>query len=155
MMDHYQPRCVTQKAKEIVSRVASRRSNEGGDRFGEVTARQPLPQSLDASRWQRDVKIDVKGMHTLLFGTTAIDLSGLEQLVDPSQTRTIGYIIHYYRETYSEKTGNLREGLEKVMEDIHQGGVDILLPFKAGNLAMPRIYEVAAAMNRMRTLKIK
>jgi predicted ABC-class ATPase len=155
MMDQYQPRCVTQKAKEIASKHASMRRCEGGDRFGKVTDRQPLPQSFDASRGQRDVKIDVKGLRTLLFGTTAIDLSCLEQLVDPSQARTIGLMIHYYCENYSEKAGNLREGLTKVMEDVRQKGFDILQPYKAGNLAMPRIFEVVGAINRMRTLKIK
>jgi len=155
MMDQYQPRCVTQKAKEIASTHTSRRLNEGGARFGTVTDRQPLPQSFDASRGHKDVKIDVKGMRTILFGTTAIDLSSLEQLVDASQTRTIGLMVHYYSENYMEKTQHLREGLTKVMDDFRERGFDIFLPHKVGNLAMPRIYEVAGAINRMRTLKIK
>ena len=101
------------------------------------------------------MKIDVKGMRTILYGSTAIDLSCLEQLVDPSQTRSIGLLIRYYSEHYLDKTENLRKGLEKVMEDIREGGFDILLPYKVGNLAMPRIYELAGAINRMRSLKIK
>jgi hypothetical protein len=78
----------------------------------------------------------------------------LEQLVDPSQTRCIGLVIHYYSEHYLEKTKNLGEGLTKVMEDVSEKGFDMLLPYKVGNLAMPRIYEVAGAINRMRTLRI-
>jgi DNA invertase Pin-like site-specific DNA recombinase len=76
-------------------------------------------------------------------------------LVDPSQTRTIGLMIHYYSEHYLEKTQNLREGLTKLMEDVQEKGFDILLPYKVGNLAMPRIYELAGAINRMRTFKIR
>jgi predicted ABC-class ATPase len=155
MMDQYQPRCVTQRAKEIASTHPGRRLSEGGARFGKVTDRQPLPQSFDASRGHRDVKIDAKGIRTLLFGTTTIDLSCLEQLVDPGQARTIGLLIHYYSESYMEKTQHLREGLTKVMDDLREKGFDLLLPYKAGNLVMPRIYEVAGAMNRMRTLKVK
>jgi hypothetical protein len=34
-------------------------------------------------------------------------------------------------------------------------GFNILLPHKVGNLAMPRIFEVAGAIIRIRTLKIK
>ena len=34
-------------------------------------------------------------------------------------------------------------------------GLDILSPFKAGNLARPRRYEVAMAVNRMRTLAVR
>ena len=64
--------------------------NEGGESFGRITSRQPLSQSFDASRGKREVKIDVKGIRTILYGSTTIDLSYLEQLVDPSQTRAIG-----------------------------------------------------------------
>jgi predicted ABC-class ATPase len=155
MMDNYQPRYVTGKAKEIVRKHASKRVDEGGANFGRITERQPLPQSFDASRGQREVKIDAKGMRTILYGSTTIDLSYLEQLVDPSQTRAIGLMIHYYSEHYLEKTQNLKEGLTRVIADIQEKGFDALLPYKVGNLAMPRIYEVAAAINRMRSLKIK
>lgn len=155
MMDNYQSRFVTTRAKEIALKHVSKRIDEGGSNFGKITARQPLVKSFDASRGRRDVKIDAKGMRTILYGSTAIDLSYLEQLVDPSQTRCIGSVIHYYSEHYLEKTKYLGEGLTKVMEDVSKKGFDMLLPQKAGNLAMPRIYEVAGAINRMRTLKIK
>lgn len=155
MMDNYQPRCVTHLAKEIVLKHGKKRVDEGGEHFGNITNRKPLIQSFDASRGRREVKIDAKGTKTLLFGSTTIDLSFLEQLVDPSQTRTIGLMIHYYSEHYLEKTSSLREGLIKVMEEVQEKGFDILLPYRAGNLAMPRIYEVAGAINRMRSLKIK
>jgi len=53
------------------------------------------------------------------------------------------------------RTKNLREGLIRVMEDVVERGFDILLPYKVGNLALPRLYEVAGAINRMRTLRIR
>ncbi len=64
-------------------------------------------------------------------------------------------MMHYYSEHYLEGTRSLREGLGKVIEDVMERGFDILLPYKVGNLAMPRLYEVAGAINRMRTLKIE
>jgi len=155
LMDHYQPRCVTQRAKEIAQKHTSKRMSEGGDHFGKITLRQLLPQSFDASRGRKEVRIEAKGMKTILYGSTNIDLSHLEQLVDPSQTRAIGLMIHYYSERYLDKTQNLREGLTKVMADIQERGFDILLPHKVGNLAMPRIFELAGAINRMRTLRVK
>jgi predicted ABC-class ATPase len=155
MMDNYRPRCVTSRAKEIAEKYPSRRVNEGGDSFGEVTLRQPLVESFDASRGRRDVKIDAKGMRTILYGASTIDVSHLEQLIDPSQARAIGLIIHYYSEHELDKTDHLREGLVKVMEEIRAKGLDILLAYKAGDLALPRILEVAGAINRMRSLKIK
>jgi predicted ABC-class ATPase len=155
MMEGYRARCVTERAREIAARHATRRADEGGAAFGSVTPRQPLPESFDASRGRRDVKIDARGRGTILYGSTSIDVTALDQLVDPAQARTIGLIIHHYCENYLDKTATLFEGLTAVMEEIRTSGLDILMPFKAGNLALPRLAEVAAAVNRLRGLKIK
>lgn len=155
MMDEYRPRCVTQKAKEIAVRHEVKRKNEGGDSFGEFLTRRPSAPSFDASRGKREVKIDAKGLKGILYGEDFIELSYLEQLVDISQTRCIGFLIHYYSTHYVDKSEHLRDGIEKVMRDVEERGFDILLPFMVGNLALPRIYEVAGAINRMRCLKIE
>jgi len=155
MMDSYQPICVTHMVKEIARKHPSRRLDEGGQSFGDVTPRRPLRASFNPSRGKRDVKIDAKGLKSILFGTTSIDLSCVEQLVDVSQTRTIGLMIHYYAQRYLDNSVSLREGLKLVMEDLRQKGLDCLLHYKVGNMAMPRIFEAAATINRMRTLQVK
>ncbi len=153
MMDAYTPRDVTTAARKIIAKHETRRSAEGGEQFGAVSGRTPKAQSFDASRGKRDVKIDVKGLHTLLYGATTIDLSGLEQLVDMSQTRAIGDIILYYSRKYAGREYTLHQGLEQLFEELEQQGLDILSARKPGNYAMPRKFEVAAAINRMRTLE--
>ena len=100
------------------------------------------------------MKIDTRGRHEINFGRERIDLNGLEQLFDPSQTRAIGDIIHYYAQTYGGRRLTLREGLTRTMADVVREGLDLLSPYKLGDYAMPRIFEVAAAINRMRSLKI-
>jgi len=155
MMDNYRPRCVTERAKEIARRYTSRRRDEGGETFGRVTPRAPLPESFNPSRGRREVKIEAKGLHHILYGTTSIDLSALEQLVDQSQTRALGAMIHRYATRYADGNRTLREGLELLMKEVEEGGLDCLLPHKVGNLAMPRVFELAGAINRMRTLKVR
>jgi predicted ABC-class ATPase len=155
MMDEYRPRAVSKKAKEIASRNGLQRKDEGGDSFGEVTPRKPTSHSFDASRGRKDVKIDVKGLHGMLYGETFVDLSALEQLLDSGQTRCIGLIIYYYAQHYRGSSRNLTEGLRQVMQEIKEKGLDTILPFKTGNLALPRIFEVAGAINRMRSLRIE
>jgi predicted ABC-class ATPase len=154
MMDGYRPRCVTQAAKEIAQRHATKRIDEGGSIFGEVTPRRPRIESFDPSRGRKEVKIEAKGLRTILYGRTPIDLSYLEQLVDTSQTRSIGLFIHYYAQHYIHKGLPLRDALERCFQDLEGKGLDMLLPYRVGNLARPRIFEVAGAINRMRTLKI-
>jgi len=154
MMDGYWPRCVSQVAKEIAERHATKRIDEGGKTFGEVTPRRPRIESFDPSRGRKEVKIDAKGLRTILYGRTTIDLSCLEQLIDKSQTHSVGLFIHYYAQHYIHRGLPLREGLERCFQDLEEKGLDMLLPYRVGNLAKPRIYEVAGANNRMRTLRI-
>ena len=47
----------------------------------------------------------------------------------------------------------LREGLEKLFAEVQIHGLDLLSSRKMGNYAMPRIFEVAAAINRLQTLQ--
>ena len=155
MMDEYRPMDMTDKARKVVSTHVSKRKMEGGEHFGKIRERIVLHESFDPSRGKRDVKIDAKGLKNILYGRTSIDLIAVEQLVDISQTRAIGDIIHYFSEKYSGKDITLREGLTAVIKDIDEKGIDILSPFKLGSYALPRIYEVASAINRMRTLKIR
>jgi predicted ABC-class ATPase len=154
MMDYYRPLDVREDVRRIRSEFTSRRKVEGGKRFGDVSPRVPLRESFRAQRGHRDVKIDAKGLRHILYGSTPIDLSHMEQLVDASQTRAIGDLIHYYSERYGEGDGSLRQGLEQVFEDLRSRGFDVLGTTKNGNRAVPRMHEVAAAINRMRTLRI-
>jgi predicted ABC-class ATPase len=155
MMENYQPYCVTEQAAVIARKHVSCRIDEGGDVFGEITPRRLLKDGFDPSRGKREVKIDAKGLRTILYGTTSIDLSYLEQLVDRSQTRAIGLMIHYYAEHYLERSQCLKDGMELVMRTVQEKGLDCLLPYTVGNLAMPRIFELSGTINRMRTLQVK
>jgi len=155
LLDQYRPSVVTEEAKQIVEVFPTRRKAEGGEKFGELINRYPLAKSFDPSRGKRDVKIDAKGVKKILFGTTEVDLSALEQLVDVSQTRAIGEAIFYYTEHYASKGLSLQEGLQHLMDQLEENGLDMLTPFKTGNLARPRIFEIAFAINRMRSLRVR
>ncbi len=153
MMDSYSVHDMSARAREIVQQHRTKRVEEGGSSFGSVSERCPKAGSLDAGRGKRDVKIDIKGLHTILYGTNTLDLSGVEQVVDSSQTRSIGDIILYYSRQYAGGEQRLRRGLERVFADLEQQGFDLLSPRKLGSYAMPRIFEVAAAINRLRSLE--
>ncbi len=155
MMDAYLPKDVTPRVREIVQKYPTLRKPEGSGSFGRICSRFPLPASFDPQRGKRDVKIDAKGLKTILYGRTAIDLSQVAQVVDESQTNAIGDLIHYCATRYFTGEVPLGEGLRKAMADVEEKGLDILAPFKKGDYARPRLFEVAAAINRMRTLKIK
>jgi predicted ABC-class ATPase len=154
-MENYIPIDVSEKAGEIARKHAASRIDEGGENFGEITQRQPNPSCFNPSKGKREVKIDAKGLKKILYGRLDIDLAGLAQIVDVSQTRAIGNIIHIYATRYATRGLTLKEGIGMVISELEKTGLDMLLPYKVGNLAAPRIFEVAGAVNRMRTLKVK
>ncbi len=75
----------------------------------------------------------------------------MEQLVDPSQTRAIGYALHLASDRLISNRismGGILDGLEKIFD---QEGLDVLAPFRQpgehpGKLARPRRFEIAAAL---------
>jgi predicted ABC-class ATPase len=154
-MNNYRPFGVTEQARVIAEKFPVHRLAEGGDGFGEVTNRRPRPESFDPSRGNREVRIESKNVESIFYGEQLIDLFFLEQLAETGQTRAIGRIIHLYATRYLEESPCLKEGLEKAMAEVDEKGLDVLMPYQVGNLAKPRLFEVAGAVNRLRSLKIK
>ncbi len=154
-MHEYRPQDVVQQVGQVLAEFPSQRRPEGGREFGQLSSRTPRPASFDASRGRREVKINAKGLHQILFGRTSIDLSALDQLVDSSQTNALGEAIHYFARRCASSGMTLQEGIQELEEVLDRQGLDALKSFKVGNLARPRRFEIAAAINRMRTLKIR
>ncbi len=154
-MIDFLPQDVTPKAKEIARTHHTGRRPEGGERFGEVTPRAPLPESLDPSRGRRDVKLRVRDVDEFLFGTEEVDLSAVEQIVHPSQVRAIAEAMVYAKRRYMDGRRTLREILDLVMRDLSAQGLDVLTRSPRGDLARFRRHELAAAINRLRTLEVR
>ncbi len=152
-MIEYLPYDYTLKAKEIVRRYKTGRNPEGGSSFGEISQRIPDRYSFDPGKGRRDVKISSKGLKSILFGRNLIDLGAVEQLVDISQTRAIGDAV-YYAVRYMDGKTTLRGVIDKVMKDIDIYGLDAISSMPVGNYAYFRKYELAGAINRLRTLRI-
>jgi predicted ABC-class ATPase len=150
MMDAYQPRDVTQEARAL-AKPRPKTATPATPFSGPFNSRRcPGPDVLNPARGNRDVKIDAKEIITLLYGEHRIDLSQVEQLIDIGQTRSIGLMIHYFAQHYAESCENLVSGLRQVITDAEQHNLDLFSPYKVGNLALPRLHELAAAINRIR-----
>jgi predicted ABC-class ATPase len=154
-MDHYVPEDVTARARAVAAAIPTGRAVIGGERFGEVTPRCPDPASLRAGKGRREVRVDVRGERTLVFGLDAIDLSAAEQIEEPAQVRAIGWAMHLLAAKHLGAGIPLRQGVETAMEEIRRRGLDVLTPFPAGDLALPRPLELAAAVNRLRRLRVR
>ncbi|MBD1827327.1 ABC-ATPase domain-containing protein [Microcoleus vaginatus GB1-A2] len=153
-MENFQADNVTEKAKEIAKNYSTSRAAEGGENFGKITQRVPVPASLDPSRGRRDVRVKVRDVDELAFGTEEIDLGAVEQIVDSGQLRAIAAAMVYAKQQYMDGKRTLSEIIDLVMADIDAQGMDILSPFPEGDFAMFRRFELAAAINRLRSLSV-
>ncbi len=154
-MDNFQPYNVTEKAKKIAQEKPNERIIEGGNQFGKITPRIPISNSIDPSRGKRDVKVKVRDVDQVVFGTEDIDLTAIEQLIEPGQLRAISAAIIYAKQHYMNQNNGLPNILDKVMEDIDNEGLDILSRFPQGDFVLFRRFELAAAINRLRSLQVQ
>ncbi|MBI4497971.1 MAG: ABC-ATPase domain-containing protein [Chloroflexi bacterium] len=157
-LERYEPRVVTAEAQRLTQAYPSQRRNESGGGFGPVRERIPLPDSIDPYRRGR-VRVSAQGVRAIRFGEETIDLSAIEQLVDPSQARAIGELLVYgVRRGYWDGRATLRDGLGRLFRDVDGQGLDILglAPGQhPGDYARPRPQEVAAALNRLCSLRVR
>ena len=160
-MNDYRAEDVTEAAHAIAhAQPTARVPTEACAPIGPAAPRKPDPRSLDPSRGRRDVKVDARGCERIAFGTSEIDLRGLEQLFDPSQTRAIALALVRIRQHAQETPSSLSQILDAIDSAIDAQGLETLDPFGSrgehpGSLARPRRIEIAAALNRLRSLQLR
>lgn len=160
MMRDFVPHDVTAEAKKIVETYATHRQGETTQAMAANLDRIPVAGSFDASRGRRHVKIDAKGRDLILFGRDPIELRYVEQLVDISQTRAVGLAIYLATQEFMDGKTSLRAVVDRLEDFFDREGLDALDPFHRaeqhpGNFARPRKYEIAAAINRLRTVRMQ
>lgn len=150
---------VTRDAREIALRNPGPDADRPEIRPVRIPDRIPLPESVIAAPNRRAMKIAARDRGRLRFGDEEIDLGCVEQLIDCSQTRAIGRAIALAWERWIDGETTLREVLDHLESLFDDEGLDVLAPrggkgVHPGNFARPRTFEIAAAINRLRSLRI-
>lgn len=95
MMDEYVLRDVTQQAKDIAQSDGYQRRLSSHYQFGHIPSRIPLRASFN-QKGKRD-RFKAKGLNVVTYGKETIHISGLEQLVDDSQTQGLAMMLGYVK----------------------------------------------------------
>ncbi len=150
LMEDYRPQEVTARAAEVAAAHPTGRAVLPPR--GEIvpTPRRPRIRSFDPRRGQRS-KVRARGLRELQLGEQTIDLGALEQLVDDSQARGIGALLAWLH-AHGSEGATVRELTDHAMQAMADQGLYGLdrLP----ELASVRRYELAAAINRLRSLRL-
>ncbi len=156
-MENYRPWDATEEALQIIREDPPTRTREAGDSFGTIAKRRPLAASIDPRKGRREVSIRTRGLRSIEFGAVEIDLSALEQLVDPGQAEAIAGALVFARQHHlsSASPTTVEALLDGVEEALETRGLDVLSDRTVGSLVRFRRFELAAALNRLRSLQVE
>jgi predicted ABC-class ATPase len=153
LMEDYEPSDATPRAREVVQDFPPRAP------LGNREARQPKGRcvrasSIDLRRGRRETA-RARGLRTIELGRERVDLSYLEQLAETGQTETIARAIGRF--AAAGESRGVKEVVEEALASISERGLNSLGNFKGhpGELSLPRAQEVAAALNRVRSLEAR
>jgi predicted ABC-class ATPase len=153
LMEDYEPADATPRAREVMTKFPPR-APLGDKEMRPPKARRVRASSIDLRRGRRE-RARARGLHTIELGRERVDLSYLEQLAEAGQTETVARVIGEF--AAAGKSRGVKEVVEEALASISERGLDSLGNFKGhpGELSLPRAQEVAAAINRIRSLEAR
>ena len=153
MMDSYRPEDVTGRARALAAKPTGRVAE--ADAFAMPRPRVIEPGSV-SSEVRGKQKIKASGTDGLRFGSSDVDLRAVEQITDQSMTTGIGLALEVAkRRGWIDGKATVAESLDRLEEVLEERGVQELLKVRVADFAVPRRYEVAATLNRIRELRVR
>ncbi len=154
-MDAYQPRDVTQRAIEVASDwPLGDAQPRAPDAWPPAAPRIPLPEGLDPRRGRRPERVRAVRTRSIEFGREEIDVSLLYQVVDPAQCRMIGDALLRITRGLCDGRRDLPGIMAALDAAMRTGGLPDVAEPGFGDRAYVRRFEVAAALNRLRSLRV-
>jgi predicted ABC-class ATPase len=150
-MDAYLPLDVTPQARATAERLPTGREMEASAALSLPGPRRIEWGSVDPARGRRRVHVKTPDDRTLLFGKSTIDLMALEQLTGRAQIRAIGLALAWAAELRTDN--HIPDILDATMDALSQG-LDTFDEFRTGDTAGFRRQELAAVLNRLRSLRV-
>ena len=153
LMEDYEPLDVTPRARELV-REFPPRAPIGDGEMRPPRGRRVRASSIDLRRGRRETARG-RGPHTIELGRERVDLSHLEQLAEAGQTETIARLIGEFAAAGQGRS--VKDVVEEALDSIAEKGLDSLGSYRRhpGELSLPRAQEVAASINRIRSLEAR
>lgn len=153
-MIRYLPEDVTAKAHLISEQSPVTRTYEDEGYPIIPKNRMPIHGCVDPYNKYNKFSVFAKEIKRINFGKQVIDLTDVEQLLELSQTKAISQALVYMCR-YIDGKSLLKDIVDRVINDIDTHGLDILSEKTSGDYAKFRSFELAAALNRIRGLKIE
>jgi len=160
LMENYRCHDLTPKVRDKLGKII-----EDDELINFSQRRELSPDNFDPSysnrRLQKTQPQRIKALRNapkqLEYGMEQINLEALPQIVEAPQLLSIGYCLLTIRDVmqaHKNEPQQVQYWLDWLYQHIEDQGLDFLQPDYPGMISLPRVYEVVAAINRIRSLKI-
>lgn len=157
-MDNYQTFDITDKVKEIISRVQEEKTGACGkisiDELFDRKKKQRVARSKRLDKKHNQVKINLYGRNGFSIGKDTVDLKFVEQILDGEQTTTLAYCLKQILEKMEQRDQDMNVLVENLWRQIQREGMRSLCPgsYLPVSMAQVRIQDIYACLNRYRGL---
>jgi len=154
-MQEYRPVDVTERARQVAAeKPLGEAAPRAPGQWSEAAPRIPNPRSLDPSRGRKRERVRSVKTRAIEFGAEEIEVSLIAQLVDPAQCRTIGDVLLQLSRGLCDGRRSIPELLDIIEKKIREEGLEAVTERTFGDRALARRFEIAAALNRLRSLRL-
>lgn len=154
-MTDFQPQDVTAQAQAIAQQYPTDRHPEGGPQFGTLPIRQVIPSSFVTVDSARPPQWKTRDTDRLRLNHEELDLSAVSQLLETGQLRAIAATLVYAQSHLGSQAYPLPDLVIRLMATIAQTDFAALGAVPSGEFVGFRPYELAAAINRLRSLQVQ
>lgn len=150
-MDRYKPKEITKLAKDAASHYPQLKLPED---IPDMPSFDRTIRRNVGIRQKGRVKLKTMGKDAIMIGHETIDLRYVEQLMDTEQLNTLAQIMRYLEEEVFDGKKTLGQAIDRVEHILKKEGAAGICEgsIVPGTLAMPRVQEIYACVNRYRKL---
>ena len=152
LLEDYSPSDATPRAREVARKFPPRAPLAEGE-IRPPKGRRVRASSIDLRRGKRETARG-KGPHAVELGRERVDLSSVEQLAEAGQTEAISRLVGRF--VAAGEAREMRELVEEALASVSESGLGSLGGFEGhpGEMSLPRAQELAATINRVRSLRV-
>ncbi|MGZ8186792.1 MAG: P-loop domain-containing protein, partial [Methylobacter sp.] len=160
LMENYCCHDITAKVREKLGAIATETAFHADFSIARRLAVDNFSPAYENQRLKKVMGKRIKNLRQapkqLEYGMDIINLDAVPQIAEAPQVLSIGYCLFRLRNKMveSDKPETIRFWIDWLYDEITKCGLPVLEPDYPGTLSMPRKYELAAAINRIRSLKI-
>lgn len=161
LMENYQCKDITNRVRAVLGDIIEEQPIRFNFDAHRVLSTDNFNPSYTNKRLKKQLSRRIKNLRNaprqLEYGMDLINLEALPQIVEAPQVLSVGYcllVLHHEMQKQENETQTIEYWLQWLYKKLDQQGLSFLQPDYPGTLSLPRKYEVAAAINRTRSLNV-